>query len=359
MCDTVQHAVNDDVCDLAENMDVMIFHDKPLISVIIPVYRVESTLDRCVRSVANQTYRNLEIILIDDGSPDGCPDLCDAWARRDGRIRVIHQRNQGLSAARNTGLSHMHGEYVAFVDSDDYVEPGFIELLLAALQRNKVDLAVSAILRETADGTILTHHYGAPARSTVDVWDAHRCMTMRDGQGTSLIVAWNKLYVSRLWQSVRFPVGKLHEDEFVFHRIIAQCARVVLLPEELYHYVDTPKSIMNTGFSIRNLDRLEAKVDRVRFYTSMGYGPDVMATAVDTLIWELQYACGHVDTGDRAMLQRFMMLAHGAWKAVRSMSISMELQRELKIMLYGAAPLLMVRITDLVHSIRHALQGRS
>lgn len=359
MCDAVQHAVNDYVCDLAEDMDIMIFHDKPLISVIIPVYRVEPTLDRCVRSVTEQTYRNLEIILIDDGSPDDCPGLCDAWARQDDRIKVIHQQNQGLSAARNTGLSHMHGEYVAFVDSDDYVEPGFVELLFAALKRNKADLAVSAILRERADGAVLKHHYGAPARSTVDVWDAHRCMTMRGKQGTSLIVAWNKLYVSRLWHSVRFPVGKLHEDEFVFHRIIAQCARVVLLPEELYHYVDTPKSIMNTGFSIRNLDRLEAKVDRVRFYTGMRYGPDVMATAVDALIWELRYACGHVDVEDRAMLQRFMILAHGAWQAMRGVSIPMELQRKLKIMPYAAAPSLMVRIADLVHSIRHALRGRS
>ena len=331
----------------------------PLISVIVPVYRVEATLDRCVRSVVEQTYRNLEIILVDDGSPDACPGMCDAWTQRDGRIRVIHQRNQGLSAARNAGLGRMHGEYVAFVDSDDYVEPDFIERLLTAMQQHDADLAVAAILRESSDGTVLNHHYGAPTRSTLDVWDAHQCMTMRGEQRVSLIVAWNKLYASHLWHAVRYPVGKLHEDEFVFHRIIAQCTRVVLLPEELYHYVDTPKSIMNTGFSIRNLDRLEATVDRVRFYTSMGYGSDVMATAVDALLWELRYARGHVDAGDRAALRRFVTLAHEAWQAVCGVSVPMELQRKLKIMPYGAAPLLMVRMADVAHSVHFALRGKA
>ena len=126
--------------------------NEPLISVIVPVYNVERSLDRCVRSITEQTYRHLEIILVDDGSPDECPRMCDEWAGRDDRIRVVHKPNGGLSDARNAGLNAMHGDFVAFVDSDDYVEPDYVGRLHAGIA--DADMSVCSIICEDSDGKV-------------------------------------------------------------------------------------------------------------------------------------------------------------------------------------------------------------
>ena len=128
-----------------------------LVSVIIPIYGVEQYLDRCVRSVVNQSYAHLEIILVDDGSTDRCPAMCDAWANKDSRIQVIHKPNGGLSSARNAGLDMATGEFIAFVDSDDYVEPDYIATMIDAAQKNHADLVMCSVFHEDADGNAIEH----------------------------------------------------------------------------------------------------------------------------------------------------------------------------------------------------------
>ena len=127
--------------------------ENPKISVIVPVYKVEAYLDKCVRSIMDQTYRNLEIILVDDGSPDDCPAMCDAWAEKDSRIRVIHKENGGLSDARNAGMAVATGEYIGFIDSDDYIAPDMYRLLLERMTADGSDIAACGVEMVFEDGT--------------------------------------------------------------------------------------------------------------------------------------------------------------------------------------------------------------
>lgn len=239
-----------------------------LISVIVPVYNVEVTLDRCVNSIVHQTYSNLQIILVDDGSPDNCPEMCDVWASRDSRIEVIHKANGGLSDARNVGIANAVGQYIMFVDSDDYIELNSIQILVDTMQREHADLVICSIAEENADGkdqdngSIIEHEMAC---------DAHQCFRL-SSWNWQFIPAWNKLYTASLWQNVRFPQGYIHEDEFVFHEIVNQCSTIVVLPDRLYHYVDNSSGIMHAQFSVRNLARLKAYCRRLRYFIDLRYG---------------------------------------------------------------------------------------
>ena len=133
--------------------------DLPLISVIVPVYKVERYLDRCIQSIVDQTYRNLEIILVDDGSPDRCPQICDSFAQKDDRVFVIHKHNGGLSSARNAGLEKAHGAFIGFVDSDDYIASDMYESLLTNLQKEDADIAFTSSAHVYEDGSISTKHF--------------------------------------------------------------------------------------------------------------------------------------------------------------------------------------------------------
>lgn len=232
---------------------------RPLVSVIVPVYRVEEYLPACVDSILAQTYDNLEILLIDDGSPDGCGALCDAYAKSDGRVRVLHQPNGGLSAARNAGLALARGETISFIDGDDTVSPVFIEALLGA----GADIAQCGFC---TDARLL-------GQSVPD-------FQLRTGREASLelqsdatgafTVAWNKLYRRTLFDGLRFPAGRLHEDEFVTYRALWRAERCAIANEPLYHYRRRPDSIMGAGFSPKSLDALAALEERAAFYRGQG-----------------------------------------------------------------------------------------
>ena len=177
--------------------------DLPLISVIVPVYKVERYLDRCVQSIVDQTYRNLEIILVDDGSPDACSDMCDAWAAKDHRIRVIHQENRGLGAARNSGIRISTGELIGFVDSDDWLEPTMYEVLYHSLTKENADTSMIADVLEYPNGRQIYLYQP----------DLHLVMTTSESfkyinlPGYSTISAWSKLIKRSALGNIRFPEG--------------------------------------------------------------------------------------------------------------------------------------------------------
>ena len=232
------------------------------ISVIVPVYKVENYLDQCVQSIVDQTYSNLEIILVDDGSPDRCGELCEAWAKRDSRIQVIHKENGGLSDARNAGLAIATGSLISFIDSDDWVNPHFIEFLYTAIEKTGADLAACGV-QEFPEGTTL------PCRKmTMPEPERHTPAQVLDweNQGSRYrMVAWNKLYRKKLLENDGFPVGKLHEDEFFTYRIMDRCAALALVDVPLYYYLQRSGSIMTT-FSPRHLDLLDAYLERLELY---------------------------------------------------------------------------------------------
>ncbi len=235
-----------------------------LISIIVPVYNVEQYIRKCLDSIAEQTYKNIEIILVDDGSPDSCGAICDEYARRDKRIRVIHRENGGLSAARNTGLDDAKGDYIMFVDSDDYITPDAVQLLMSCAEENSSDITVGGFEYCDTNGNIYqTDRLFAPEGriSKDDFW--HYFYT---DPRTYYVTMWAKLFKSSLWKTLRFPVGKLHEDEFVIHNLIDSCECISLFRKPVYYYVQRGGSIVNTKFTLKNLDSSEAILLRCRYF---------------------------------------------------------------------------------------------
>ena len=198
--------------------------ENKLISVIVPVYNVEKYLSRCLDSIISQTYRKLEIVLVDDGSTDNSSMICDEYAKKDCRITVIHTENHGLSEARNKGIENSHGEYVSFVDSDDYLHKRFLETLLNLVIETGSDLSVCDFVRvdENGNGTLF---YDSPIKNEVLTSDEMLEKIINSNQGYKYIVAWNKLYSKKALSGVKFPAGKIHEDEATIHSRRARGAR--------------------------------------------------------------------------------------------------------------------------------------
>ena len=232
-----------------------------LISVIVPIYNVEPYLDRCIRSVADQTYTNLEIILVDDGSPDNCPAICDVWAQRDPRIRVIHKENGGLSDARNAGMAIATGELISFIDSDDSIEPEFLEKLFRALTEYDADIAECAVSYVDGEGNVLRRRETAPVQ-TMDKMEALRRLVQEDGVCQTV---WNKLYRRHTVQDIPFAVGKYNEDEFWTWQVFDRAGKLAVVPECLYNYLQRDSSIIGEGYNIRRLDGIEAQFLRMQY----------------------------------------------------------------------------------------------
>ena len=207
-----------------------------LLSVIVPVYKTEKYLDKCINSIVNQTYKNLEIILVDDGSPDNCPQMCDEWAKKDGRIKVIHKENGGVSSARNCGLDIAVGEYVAFVDADDYAEPNMYEVLLQGLEEYNVPVAECSVFREYENGT--TERWGnADAEyEYVNKEDVlKRLLLSRD---LLIMSTWNKLFRSEAINSIRFDESiRINEDLLFVFQVFSNIDRHIFINKSLYHYI--------------------------------------------------------------------------------------------------------------------------
>lgn len=229
------------------------------ISVIVPVYRVEKYLPACIDSILNQTFTDFELILVDDGSPDRCPEICDEVARRDARVRVIHQANAGLSAARNAGIEIAHGEWLGFVDSDDYIAPQFYEKLYQTAQRTDADCVMCSVQNVDESGKSID---SALMRVADEVKTGQEVLQKigRDDV-TPYLTAWNKLYRRKLFNTLRYPAGRQNEDVFVFAELFCQVQRAVCVAEPLYFYRKRIGSIMNSVVTLRNLDEMWAYVN--------------------------------------------------------------------------------------------------
>lgn len=220
-----------------------------LLSVIIPVFHVEHSLDRCVRSVLRQGLTDFEVILVDDGGDDACPKMCDEWAEKDNHIRVIHQQNAGLSAARNAGIARAKGDFLTFVDSDDYLDEGlYARLLPLLLLHSEVDiLEFSVLVRE---GGTEQHPLILPENTYKDA-----ASYWLGSKAYAHTYAWNKIYRKSLFDEVRFPVGRLFEDVHTLPHLIRKAKRIASTSVGVYHYVDNPDGITRkaTGRELKDL----------------------------------------------------------------------------------------------------------
>lgn len=243
----------------------------PTVSVIIPVYKVERYLDACVASVAGQSYADLEIILVDDGSPDRCPALCDAWAAKDPRIRVIHRENGGLSAARNTGIEAARGEFLLFVDSDDLLEPDIIRRAVEAQWQQNADLVIFNLTYVDEENRPLDKPDFTGFRDEVldedGVWQRYFALAETK---VYYVVAWNKLYRRSLFAAMRYAPGKRYEDQFLLPQLLAQCKTIACLGCPGYRYVQRGGSIMAQGSSRNYLDRPEYLLAWCGYFTQKG-----------------------------------------------------------------------------------------
>ena len=246
-----------------------------MVSVIVPVYGVEKYLEPCVRSIMGQSYHDLEIILVDDGSPDRCGEICDTLAAEDSRIRVIHKPNGGLSSARNAGLDVANGEYISFIDSDDLINERFYELLMGQLLEDGSDMAVCGYRRLMPNGSCDEIHI-PPGHTVVDE-KGYWCLEWEDDFFVNT-VCWNKVFRREIWNGISFPIGKLSEDALIINDLVACCERISLIQEPLYVWRIREGSITNTFSFKRYFDAIEACLGRLAYYLDRDY--ELMAKRV-------------------------------------------------------------------------------
>lgn len=256
-----------------------------VISVVIPIYHVAAYMRRSIDSVLNQTYKNLEIILVDDGGDDECPQICDEYAQKDLRIKVIHKENGGLSDARNAGVKIATGKYLAFLDSDDYIAEDTYEKMLETLKKNQADIVVC--------------NYESVTDAGIPIPERNNNMSVKERLYTSReaieklcgpdyhywVTAWNRLYKIEIVKKVQFPKGKIHEDEFTAHLFYDAAEKIMGMEEAFYKYVIREDSIMTKKYSKKNLAYVEALHNRIMYCMDH----DMEITGIAFLRWMSKY----------------------------------------------------------------------
>lgn len=222
------------------------------ISIIVPVYKVEKYLNKCIDSILNQSYKNIEVILVDDGSPDNCGKICDEYLLKDNRIRVIHKENGGLSSARNAGLDIATGDYIGFVDSDDWIEPKMYETLIENVIKYNAQISVGGVVDLLEEGNKYTS-----IKSTFDGNIKIQCLNKEDAMKKFFLgswSAWDKIYKREVHEKIRFPEGEINEDEAIAMQILDNCEKIVYTNEVFYNYIKRSDSITTSEFSEKKLD---------------------------------------------------------------------------------------------------------
>ena len=222
---------------------------KDLISIIIPIYKLEKYLDRCIESIVNQTYRNLEIILVDDGSPDRCPSICDEWAEKDSRIKVIHKENGGVSSARNAGLDIAKGDYIGFVDGDDYIRADMYKTLFDEVSKNNCDIVVCSYQMNNED-------VGNDGFSRIRKFDAMILIATGDYKYG---VLWNKLYKRSVIKDIKMPPLECCEDLIFNYYVFKNAENISETGLRLYHYEQNESSVTKHTFAKGAFDALKSK----------------------------------------------------------------------------------------------------
>lgn len=232
------------------------------ISVIIPIYNVEKYLSKCIDSVISQTYSNLEIILVNDGSTDSSGRICDEYEKLDKRVKVIHKENGGLSDARNYGIEASTGDYIAFLDSDDWADKKLYMTLYKNIKKNHADISICNFKKYYSDKDIEKQELNeVKCYSNIEALERLYC-----NDAVIMVVAWNKLYKRKVIGDLRFPVGKIHEDEYLTPMIIYNANKISYINNELIYYRQRENSIMNKKFNVKRLDYLYVLESRMKFF---------------------------------------------------------------------------------------------
>lgn len=231
----------------------------PKISIIVPVYKVEPYIHKCIDSILNQTFKDFELILVDDGSPDNCGNICDEYEKKDIRIKVIHKENGGLSSARNAGLDIAIGKYVGFVDSDDYIEKDMYEILYSICEENKCDIASCSSIIYFPNKKVINGGHDLIIHNKKDAMK-----TMLEGKLYDEVV-WVKLFKRSVIGNIRFPIGKIYEDTAFTYKIIDRANKVATIGKPKYNYIKHKNSIMSNAIENVKIDAVIAYEDMYKF----------------------------------------------------------------------------------------------
>lgn len=277
--------------------------DSPLISVVIPVYKTEKYLTQCVSSVLAQTYRSIEVILVDDGSPDGCPALCDCFAQSDARVRVIHTENGGAGKARNIGKENSRGELICFIDSDDYISPDMLSSLCKAIG-DGADIAECGEIPTDGDSAAFDEANAFPFR----LYTREEAMRLHIGDRIFRQTPWNKLYKKSLLAGIDFPVGKMIDDEFWTYRAIGNSLSLARTDAGLYAYRQHESSVMHSGYSEKRLQAVEARSARHEYIRANlpSLEKESCVCLWETCIYQGQLALSEADKGRRNEIFRYL-----------------------------------------------------
>lgn len=238
----------------------------PRLSIIVPIYNVEKYLSRCIESILNQTFKDFELILVNDGSTDNCKEICEKYKRMDSRIIVANKKNGGLSSARNLGIDISKGDYIGFVDSDDFIDVHMYEILLNTINAYDSDIVICDYYKVNEYDIkkyekMKSNNKDIKVENINNIDVIERIIT-RD---IKIVVAWNKIYKRSLFDNLRYKEGVICEDEFLAHRIFYKCNKVSIINQKLYYYIQRKGSIINSPFSSKDFDKIYAIKDRVDF----------------------------------------------------------------------------------------------
>ena len=321
---------------------------QPLISVIVPVYNVEQYLDRCVNSLVGQTYQNLEIILVDDGSPDGCSVICDNWARKDSRVIVIHKNNGGLSSARNSALDVCSGDVIAFVDSDDWVEPDMFEKMLESMQEHDADIVQCSVLKTYENGQSVLIDKGLPTRVFSGETALHDFLYHRNRMTSEV---WNKIYKASLFRAggnqLRFPEGLNSEDYYLLCHAYRQINKLYYSPQAFYHYCVREDSICREGMNPHTFDKIAVAKLCKDYLLSENYQD---SHAIDFFVMQ-----GHYDVlftllrnqADEGLLREYARRLRRACQPVYH-DDAVSLSRKIRMWMFSHMPRVYYRMTKMM-----------
>lgn len=236
---------------------------KPEITIIVPVYNVEKYLRKCLESIIQQSFCDYELILVDDGSKDSGSFICDEYAAKDKRVKVIHKENGGLSSARNAGLDIASGRYIALIDSDDWIALDMLEILYDNIVKYNADISQCDFIKIKSDREL---EWSGNSKAPSIYSKQSILEKLHASDSITYSVVWNKLYRAELFHNIRFPEGKTHEDEFVNYKLIYCANRIVCSENKMYFYRQRANSIMGKKFNLSRMDRLEAYIQRKEFY---------------------------------------------------------------------------------------------
>ena len=236
-----------------------------LISIVVPIYNVEKYLPKCIESILNQTYKNFELILVDDGAKDNCGKICDEYAQKDNRIIVIHKKNGGLSSARNAGIDIAKGEYIGFVDSDDWIQSEMYEKLVYLIENYNADIAQCEFINAPYEDIKIQ-----PEEEVIKTFtNIEGLNNLYNDMYVSTVVAWNKLYKTTLFKEIRYPNGKIHEDEGTTYKLIFNAKKIVYTNQKYYYYRQTPNSITNAAFNKKRLNILDVFDEKIKYMSKI------------------------------------------------------------------------------------------